>query len=181
MKNPLYLGLAALLALAGCGDKGSMSHPDNFLAGNDFESLEGWTADAPMPSLTKVKAHSGVYSLQVGPGIEYSNGFANSLGKLTPSRIEKIQVKAWVYLPTGSHASLVTQLMNPAVTDGKPVQYDAMPLEKAVKKPNEWTEVEKTITLPANAGPDFKLYVYMWNAGSASIAYIDDVQILKSK
>ena len=74
---------------------------------------------------------------------------------------------------------MVTQLMDPAVTNGKPVMYDAISLDKAAKSRNEWVEVEKTVTLPANAGPTFKLYVYLWSGGSPNVAYLDDVQVLR--
>ena len=38
----------------------------------DFESLWGWMSADKAASITPEKAHSGKYSLTVGPGIEYS-------------------------------------------------------------------------------------------------------------
>ena len=181
MKKYSYLALA-LAMLAGCGDKNASNRPENLLTGNDFEQMEGWNGEAALPSLTKDKAHSGSYSMRVGPGVDYSNGFIGSLGKLSSTRVNKIQVKAWVFVPAGATAAaLVTQLMDPAQANGKPLMYDALPLDKAVKARNEWAEVEKTITLPANASPNFKLYVYLWSGGSPNVAYIDDVQLLEEK
>lgn len=178
MKKYTLLLLTAA-TLAGCGDKSS-SRPANYLTGNDFDQLEGWTGDMVLPSLTKEKAHSGAYSMRVGPGIDYSNGFIGTLGKISPTRLTQIQVKAWVYVPAGNvTAAIVTQLMDPASTDGKMAMWEPMPLDKAVKKRNEWVEVEKTLTLPANAGPNFKLYVYMWSGGAPNVAYLDDVQVLR--
>lgn len=179
MKRYTLLLLTAA-TLAGCGDKNGSTHPANFLTGNDFDQLEGWTGDMPQPSLTKEKAHSGAYSVHVGPGIEYSNGFIGTLGKLSPTRLTQVKVKGWVFLPTGTvTAGIVTNLTDPAATDGKPALWEALPLDKAVKKRNEWVEVEKTLTLPANAGPNFKLYVYLWSGGSQNVAYLDDLQILR--
>ena len=172
----------AMAALAGCGDKTTANRPDNLLTGNDFEEMEGWIGDTQMPALTKEKAHSGVYSVHVGPGVEYSNGFNGTLGKISPSRITQVQVKGWVYVPANAASvSLITQLNNPADASGKPVLWEALPLDKAAKSPNQWVEVEKTLTLPANTGSNFKLQVYLWNGGSGAVAYLDDLQILRAK
>jgi hypothetical protein len=183
MKKYTFLALAGALAgLAGCGDKSSAARPENLLTGNDFEELEGWTADTQLPSLTRDKAHSGTFSMRVGPGIDYANGFIGALGKLSPTRLNQVQVKAWVYLPNGNAtAALVTSVIDPAAADGKPALWDSLPLEKAAKSRNEWVEIEKTITLPANAGPNFKLYAYLWSGGAPNLAYIDDMQILRVK
>jgi hypothetical protein len=179
MKKYTLLLLTAA-TLAGCGDKNGSSRPANYLTGNDFDQMEGWFGDIPQPSLTKEKAHSGTYSVHVGPGIEYSNGFIGTLGKLSPTRLTKLTVKGWVYVPTGpATAGIVMNLTDPAAADGKPAMWEVLPLDKAVKKRNEWVEVEKTLTLPANASSNFKLYVYLWNGGSQSVAYLDDVQILR--
>lgn len=178
MKKYSLLLLTAA-TLAGCGDESS-SRPANYLTGNDFEQLEGWTGDVALPSLTKEKAHSGSYSVRVGPGIDYGNGFIGTLGKLSPTRLTQVQVKGWVFVPAGTvTAGIVTNLVDPAATDGKAALWEVLPLDKAVKKRNEWVEVEKTLTLPANAGPNFKLYVYLWSGGSPSVAYLDDVQLLR--
>ncbi|MFD2719384.1 carbohydrate binding domain-containing protein [Hymenobacter monticola] len=179
MKKYTLLLLTAA-ALAGCGDKDGGSRPANLLTGNDFEQMDGWMGDVPQPSLTKEKAHSGAYSVHVGPGIEYSNGFIGTLGKLSSTRLNQIKVKAWVYVPSGPTAtSIVTSLVDPATPGAKPAMWDAMGLDKMVKKRNDWQEVEKTFTLPANVGPNYKLYVYLWSGGSQNVAYLDDIQFLR--
>lgn len=178
MKKYTLLLLAAA-TLAGCGNDNA-TRPANYLTGNDFDQMEGWFGDVPQPSLTKEKAHSGAYSVHVGPGIEYSNGFIGTLGKLSPTRLTKVTVKGWVFVPTGTvTAGIVTNLIDPASTTGKAAMWEVIPLDKAVKKRNEWVEVERTLTLPANAGPNFKLYMYLWSGGSQNVAYLDDVQILR--
>lgn len=170
----------ALASLAGCNSDSSSSRPSNLLTGNDFEQLEGWTAQTPLPSLTKEKAHSGIYSMKVGSGIDYSNGFIGTLGSISSVRIDKVLVKAWVYVPKGATAAaLVTQLMDPAAVGGKPMLWEAMSLDKEAKTRNEWVEVEKIITIPANAASGFKLYVYLWSGNMPNVAYIDDIQILR--
>ena len=170
----------ALAALAGCNSNNTESRPKNLLSSNDFEQLEGWTADIPLPSLTKEKAHSGSYSIKVGSGIDYSNGFIGTLGSISPIRVSQVLVKAWVFVPSGpTSAALVTQVMDPSVPGAKPVLWEALPLDKEAKTRNEWVQVEKSLTLPANVGPGFKLYVYLWSGNTPNIAYIDDIQILR--
>lgn len=181
MKNSIYLLTA--LALAGCGDKATNSRPEGLLAGTDFEGVAGWNGDAPTPlSLTREKAHSGMYSMRVGPEVEYASGFIGTLGKLNSTRIGKIQVKGWVYAPGGeTTAAIVTQIVDPATPNAKPVLWEALPLDKTVKTRNEWVEVDKTVVLPANVTPGMKLYVYLWRGPAPAVAYIDDMQILKAE
>jgi hypothetical protein len=137
--------LLSLVALAGCGEKDGASRPENLLAGNDFESLEGWTNDVKLVSLTKEKAHSGLYSVHVGPGMDYSNGFNGELGKLSPTKFDKVQIKGWVFVPDAkSTAALITQLIDPADTSGKPALWEATSLERATKAPNRWVEIDRT-------------------------------------
>jgi hypothetical protein len=179
MKKYTLLLLAAA-TLAGCGEKDDATSPANFLTGNNFDQLEGWTGDLVQPALTKEKAHSGAYSVRVGPGVEYSNGFVSTLGKLSPTRINQLKMKAWVYVPSGAvTASIVANLIDPATPGAKPAMWESVPLDKTVKKRNEWVEVEKTFTLPANASPSFKLYVYLWSGGAQNVAYMDDIQLLR--
>ena len=177
MKKPFFI-LCTFVFLAGCGNRDS-AQPDNLLASNNFEQLEGWTAETPLPSLSREKAHSGNFAMRVGPGVEYANGYINTLGKLSPTRLGQIKVKAWVFVAEGNtSAVIVTQLLD-AAAGSKPLLWEALPLEKATSKRNEWVEVEKTISLPANVGPNTKLYVYLWRGASPTVAYIDDMQILR--
>lgn len=182
MKKHIYLALA-LAALAGCNGSDSETRPANLLAGNNFEGMEGWNGDTPPPaSLNKEKAHSGIYSMRVGPDVEYASGFIGTLGKLSPTRLAKVQIKAWVYVPAGAtSSSLVTQIIDPATPGASPLLWQALPLNDVAKKRNEWIEVEKTITMPANASPTFKLYVYLWRGLAPTVAYVDDMQILRAE
>ncbi len=180
MKKHFYLALA-LAGLVSCGDGSGADHPANLLASNDFEAMEGWNGDAPTPpSLTREKAHSGNYAMRVGPDVEYASGYIGALGKLSPTRLSKVQVKAWVYVPGGEPAAaLITQVMDPATPGAPPLLWDGLPLSKSVSKRSEWVQIEKTLTLPATVNPNCKLYVYLWRGTSPAVAYIDDMQILR--
>lgn len=172
-------GLLAL-GLFSCG-----GHPAaqaaNELAGNDFESLDGWMNGVSNPSLTKEKAHSGVYSVKVDPAIDYSLGYNNQLGKISPTRVSKVKVHAWVNLPNdNTPVKLVIELRNP--TEPKLALWDSIDLLEAAKSKefNKWIEVEKTIALPPSTTYDSQLLIYMWRSGSTQPAYLDDLQILRA-
>ncbi|MBO0360897.1 carbohydrate binding domain-containing protein [Hymenobacter sp. BT186] len=178
MKKLLYASLT--LCLAACGDKAA-TIPANQLAGNDFESIEGWVGDNTPASLTKENAHSGRYSIKVDPAIEYSMGYSNLLGKLSASKLRKIKIKAWVYLPKGTtDAMLVTSVVDPA-DPSKPVLWDGFKLADQVKADSKWTEVEKEITLPDNISYTQKLGVYLWRTAAQGPAFMDDVIIEKAE
>ena len=177
MSNTLRASsLLLLLTLAGCGGN-STSRPENLLTSNDYEQLTGWVPDNTIPYLTKEKAHSGLYSACVNGSIEYASGFTSILGKLSTSRLSKIRIRAWVWLPSkDAKATLVTQLTDP--TTGKLAFYDGLNLiEAADNKFNKWVEIEKTLTLPATASYTSVLQFYLWRAQSSQPVYLDDIQI----
>lgn len=176
MKHVVYSLL--LFALAACGGNKN-DVPANQLASNDFESVEGWTGDSSPASLTKDKSHSGRYAVRVGPGVDFSMGYANVLNLVSAVRFQKIKVHAWVWIPDrNATASLVTQVTNPA--DGnKAIMWQGMDLVAKAKKFSKWVEIEQEYTLPETATANSKLYCYMWRGSSPSSVYLDDLQILK--
>jgi hypothetical protein len=177
MKNLLY-GLLAL-GMFSCGGASS-SKPANELTSNDFESIDGWTGGVPSASLTKEKAHSGVYSVKVDPTIDYSLGYNNQIGKLSPVRVKKIKIHAWINLPSSqTPVTLVVEIKKPG--EPKNLLWDGVDLLKEVKPKgfNKWVEVEKTFDLPENTTFDSQLLVYMWRGSSNQPAYLDDLQITK--
>jgi hypothetical protein len=178
MKNVLC-GLLAF-GLLSCGSHES-GKPDNELASNDFESLDGWMNGVTSPSLTKEKAHSGVYSVKVDPSIDYSFGYSNQLGRVSAERVTKVKLHAWVNLPNeNTPVTLVLELKNPG--DPKPVLWDGLDLLKEAKAKgvNKWIEVEKTVDLPESAAFTSQLGVSMWRGSSTQPAYLDDLQILRA-
>jgi len=178
MKNLLY-GLLAL-GLFSCGGDHTSDKPADELASNDFESIDGWTGGTPSPSLTKEKAHSGIYSVKVDPTIDYSLGYNNQLGKLSAVRVKKIKIHGWINLPNSqTPVTLVVEVKKPG--EPKNLLWDGLDLLKEAKGKsfNKWIEVEKTFTLPENTTFDSQLLVYMWRGSSSQPAYLDDLQITK--
>lgn len=179
MKNLLF-GLLAL-GLFSCGGNGD-TNVANELASNDFEHLDGWLGDAVGPSLTRDRAHSGVWSLKVDPNIDYSLGYNNQLGRISATRLHKIKLRAWVFLPSSrTPVSLVTEIKKP--NEAKGIFYDSFELAKAVhtKGYNHWVEVENTINVPETATYDSRILVYLWRGNSILPAYLDDFQLIKEE
>ncbi|TGE26496.1 carbohydrate binding domain-containing protein [Hymenobacter metallicola] len=173
MKKLLYAVFT--LGVVACGDNKSET-PANLLAKNDFESLEGWTSGVPAPSLTKEQAHSGRYSIKVGPAVEYSLGYSNQLGKLSANRVKKIKIHGWAYLPDKqSNGVVVTEIKDPAT--GKNLIWEGLEIGKQTKTVNKWVEIEKVIEIPATAAYTSFLNVYMWRANSSQNIYLDDLEI----
>lgn len=180
MRTKKWLGLLLPAALAGC------SHPTapaatNQLASNDFENVNGWIGDMPAASLTREQAHSGVYSVSVRPGVDFSLGYNNALRLLAPEWPAKLTISAWVLLPTEqSMPKLVTEL-KPATGKGPNIFWEALDLAPAVNVYGKWRRVEKTIVLPETATADTRLLVYLWRSESKEPAYLDDLQISRAQ
>ncbi|WP_210514269.1 carbohydrate binding domain-containing protein [Hymenobacter terricola] len=165
-------------ALASCSNN---SAPANQLAANDFESVDGWTGDAKPASLTKEKSHSGHYSVKVAPGVDFGMGFNNTLSVVSSSRLKKIKVHAWVWLPGKSAAaSLVTQITDPAAGN-KSIMWQGLDLANKVKSFGKWVEIEQEYAIPAEAAASHRLYCYLWRGSSPNAVYIDDLQILNAE
>jgi hypothetical protein len=177
MKKLLY----AVLALAMCSCGGSEKKPAGLLVENDFEAMDGWANGCINGSLNKEKAHSGVYSVKVNPGQDYSLGYSNQLGKLSPTRMQKFKVHAWVHVSNDKEAAvLVTEVKNPG--QDKSVFWDGLDMLKEGKAKgfNKWVEVEKTYDLPESVNYNSQLLVYLWRGSSTQPVYMDDVQLLKA-
>ncbi len=176
MKNLLYALLA--FALASCDSK--TEKPANILASNDFESLDGWTNGGANASLNKEKAHSGAFSVKTFPGLDFSMGFGNQLGKISSTRINKIKVHAWVYVPSGdATATLVVEVKNAG--EDKNALWEGIGLvdEGKSKGYNKWIEVERTLTMPESINYNSQMAVYLWRTGGSLATYMDDVEITK--
>lgn len=172
-----WLGILLTASLVACGGE-KVEKSANQITSNDFESMEGWLGDTPSPSLTKEKAHSGAYSVLVRPGLDYGLGYRNILGKMSPSRPEKISISAWVFLPNAQAAAkLVTEITDPARAANNQLLWQGIDLDKEVKKYNEWQHVEQVITLPATATATSRFQVYLWRAASGEPVYLDDLTI----
>lgn len=168
------LGLGLLLG-SGC----SQTAPDepnarDILASNDFDHIDGWAGN--MASLTRAHAHSGAYSVMVKPGVPYSLGYSNPLGRLSLARPHKLRLDAWV-LRTGpqSKALLVVELNDPAT--GAKITWEGVDLSKEVPKLNEWQHVHHLVDIPPSVSAASRILVYMWGAGASQPTFLDDLTI----
>lgn len=178
MSKKIYSVLA--LALASCGSNEAAKTPADQITFNDFEAVDGWGTSVPVPSLTKEKARSGTYSIRVAPGCEYSIGYTNPLGKLSATRLKKITIAGWVWLPSkDAKAKLVVTFDN--INPDKNLKYDALDLAPTANKFGSWVEVTKTIEVPIEASYNTQLKVYLWRADSSQPVYLDDLEIKKAE
>ena len=97
---------------------------------------------------------------------------------MASNRIDKIRIKAFVYLTKPTGASLTVQLMQSA-TDGTSVFNQAINLNSKVKNVGEWTEINEVVDLPASATPSNELRIYIWGTNNDEVVYLDDIQVLK--
>ena len=172
-----FLATGLLLVLVSCNSKAPVATSENLLASNDYEQLAGWVPDGAISYLTSDKAPSGQYSAQVNGSNEYAGGYTNLLGKLSTTRLAKLRVHTWVWLPNKeAKALLVVQINDPA--NGASLFYNAIDLVSATNnKFGQWAEVDKTMELPATITATSLLKTYMWRSQSSQPVYLDDFQL----
>ncbi|MDF7812735.1 hypothetical protein [Hymenobacter sp. YC55] len=162
------------LMLAGCSQSQDAAS-SNELTSSDFEHFDGWLGNSA-GALTKDQAHSGKYSTVVAPGQDYSLGYSNELGKLSPNWPSKITVGAWILSAGQTSAKMVIEV-KPGNDNRPPLVWEGVDLSKAVTTFNKWQYVESTITMPAAAKPTSLLKVYLWGASTRQPVYLDDLKI----
>lgn len=163
------------VGLAGCGSADTKNDP-NLLVSTDFETLSGWLPEAQDATLTREKAHSGTYAIKVDAAHEYSLGYHAQLGRLHDTRIKKIKVSAWAFVPAGGSASLVTTVGNPVAPNDKPLLWEAIELGKS-NAFGKWVEVSKVLTIPETAAATSTLGLYLWRTGGSQTVYLDDLRV----
>ncbi|MDQ2794058.1 MAG: hypothetical protein M3Y12_08625 [Bacteroidota bacterium] len=182
MPKYAFAFLLVALGASSCSQKPAEPTGSDVLATNDFENLDGWLADSPaLVTLTKSRAHSGVYSTQAGPGYDFSLGYNNQLSRLAPEWPGKLKVSAWVLLPNDQAAAKLVMEVKSGATTSAGLLWEGLDLTKAVKSYNKWQYVEQTITLPETAKPTSRLLVYLWRADSKQPVYLDDLKISRVK
>lgn len=169
--------LLAALALGGCSSESGSAAGAPLMA-CDFENFAGWLTDSPAQgTLTRVKAHSGQYSVLVDAAHEFSLSYNNQLRTLAPARPSKLTVSGWVLVPSAqSNAKLVAEVKNP--TGGPSLLWEGLDVAKTVKTFGEWQYVEQTFSLPPTIQPNSRLLVYLWRAESREPVYLDDLKIV---
>ena len=169
------VGSALVVAAASCSG-GTKATPENLIAKNDYESIDGWCEHSV--SLSTTKAHSGRFSSKVDREIEYGIGYRNTLLKVSNSKLSKLHVHGFG-LVTGNKAKavLVVQITDPAT--GAQIFWQALDLKGEIKTLNHWTEFDKDFVLPATITSAQELRVYMWRTSPDDATYLDDLEITK--
>ncbi|KAA9331348.1 hypothetical protein F0P96_13960 [Hymenobacter busanensis] len=172
MKNAFLL--LALVALVSCSKSDDQSANANAITATNFDDYEGWVPENA--SLTRERAHSGKFSIKVDGNSEFSMGYVNLLGKISPRKMRKLHLKAWAFLPSNKAAAkLGMQITDPST--GQEIFGDGIKLTDQVTSFNKWVEVEKDITLPDNIAPTQLLKLFLWRDSASEPAYIDDLSL----
>lgn len=178
LKHTPAATLLVTLFLIGCTRDASQDATKKPLAFNDFENVDGWLADSPaLATLSRDKAHSGIYSTAVSPGHEFSLGYNNALSRLAPDWPAKLTVSAWVLLPDDQAAAQLVTEVKQANSQAPGLLWQSIDLVNTVKVYGKWQHVEQAVAMPAGAKPGSRLLVYLWRANSKQPVYLDDLQI----
>lgn len=171
----------ALAATTGCGSPGQPDGTGKVLMHNDFESLAGWLGQAPQPSLTRERAHSGHYSLKVDAGTEYSLNYNGTLGHLSDVRITKIKLDAWVLAPNAEAGGLLVTHMGDNVPGQKALLWDGFDIVKASPQYGDWQHVSRVLEIPATATTNTNIGIFLWRNKGNQTVYLDDLAITEVK
>lgn len=172
--SSLAVGLACGRAADPADLAAAPARPANQITRNDFEAVAGWGAGETPASLTTDQAHSGRYSIRVGPDVEYSYTYKLPLRLALPTRPARLRVRGWFYrAAAGRQGALIVEIRLP---DGKKSSlYQSVSL--ADLPVGTWTERTTDVDVPAEATSLDDLIVYLWRAGSPTPLYLDDVEI----
>ena len=177
MKNIFCFLVLASLTASCSSDNNLPADGPNLITKNDFEALAGWGGVDPA-TLSKVRAHSGKYSLEVHPpDRDYSITYDAALGQVSPRKVKKIRLDAWVFL-TSAKASgmLVMQVKDPAQAD-KNIFWDGIKLTETVKEYNKWVKVSKEFTLPETIAYTNHVQLFLWRGDASEPVYADDISL----
>lgn len=167
-----------LLGLASCKSDTSTTANSDMVAFNDFESLVGWTSGAE--SLSKEQAHSGKYSVKVGPETEFGQSYTMQLNKMFDHKPHKLRISGWAYMADSKATARLGFTLYDLVQN-KEVFGDGIDYADAVKTPGEWVKIEKEITLPPTVTGEQQVRMFLYRASAGSPAFIDDMGIAEVK
>ncbi|QNE41282.1 hypothetical protein F1C16_17835 [Hymenobacter sp. NBH84] len=171
---------AVLFALVGCSDKAVVD--ESTLMTTSFETLYGWLPASQSDLLSREQSHSGLYSTKVDPQHEYSLTYRSTLGDLHDTRISKMKVNAWVFVPDAqAQATLVISISNQGAKPGN-MLWEGINLQKEVKgEYGRWVNVSRELTIPAEADDTNRLSIYLWRTGGDKAIFLDDVTLRNDK
>ncbi|MBD2766887.1 hypothetical protein IC235_03150 [Hymenobacter sp. BT664] len=175
MKN--IAALLALILLGACSsDKKSGSASGNkIITANDFESVAGWNVDPLI--LDRGRAHSGQYAIKVDASHEFSLTFDMALGMATPSKIKKLHLEAWAFLPSNKATGVLGIQLMGGPSNSDMLYGDGIQLGQEVKTYNKWVKVSKEFTLPDNITAAQHIRLSLWRADASDFVLVDDIEL----
>ncbi|TGE05492.1 hypothetical protein [Hymenobacter fodinae] len=172
MKRLSYVAAFALLTACASGEEKKVD--PKVLTSTSFEELAGW-GGLDTGLLTKTRAHTGQYCIKVDNTHEFSLTYDVVLGEMSPRKVKKINLHAWVLLPTDrTNAILGIQVVDPA--NGQPVFGDGVKME-TIKKYNKWVEIDKDFELPETIQPTHHLKLFLYRDAAFDSVYADDITL----
>jgi hypothetical protein len=176
--KPLFF-ITALAGLTACSSDSASEYQrqsgPNVLTDTSFEEVLGWGGIDPS-MLTRERAHTGVFSMRVDKDHEYSLTYDVALGKMSPRKVKKIKLNAWVFLPSeNTKAILGVQVIDPD-QGNKETFGDGLKME-TVHDYNKWVQIEKEMELPESLAPTHHLKLFLWRAAAVDPVYVDDLRL----
>lgn len=171
-----YLSLLTGTGLLVAACSGSDNVKGDLVTRNDFEAVVGWGGNND-GSVTKEKAHSGKYSVKVGPQNEYGYTYANTLGNMSAAKTKSITLSAWVWMPNNQQAATLALSVTRSAEQGASLFYGGIDLNKAVTKFNTWQKVSQTFPMPDSVESTNQLKCYLWRTATNENVYADDITI----
>ena len=164
------------LLLASCSGNDDTTVKGSLVTRNDFENVLGWGGGND-PSVSSDRAHSGKFSVKVGPQSEYGYTYIQTLGRMSTAKAKDVTVSAWVWLTSEQDPSSIVMSITRSPELNTPVFYGSVELAKEVKKFKTWQLVTKTFTLPDSVQATNQLKCYLWRVGSNENVYADDLTL----
>ena len=130
--------------------------------------------------MTKEQAHSGKYSVKVGPDTEFGQSYTMQLSKIFDHKPHKLRIFGWAYM-TDSKATARLGFQLYDLAQNKEIFGDGIDYVDAVKAPGKWVKIEKVITLPATVTGEQQIRVFLYRNSASSPAFIDDLGISEVK
>jgi hypothetical protein len=138
---------------------------------NNCEPNQIWTGEATI-SKNAVK-RSGDYSSKMDKDVEFGMGLRKRCDEISEVPPKKIIAGLWINCPDSlSGAQIVISVDD----ENGNLFWSGFPINKSVKKTNEWVYLENTIDFPLALNPKNYISVYVWNP-SKELFYIDDWKI----
>jgi hypothetical protein len=138
---------------------------------NNCEPNQIWIGEGTIAKNDVKK--SGEYSSKMDASVEFGMGLRKRCDEISITPPKKVVAGVWIYCPDTANGGQIVV----SVDDEKGnVYWSGFPINKSVKKSNEWVYVENTIEFPLTLNAKNFISVYAWNA-KKQLFYLDDWKI----